>query len=132
MEGGELFSEVFRRMWLIPLICRRQPPSAWLSPCSPVSPRSVAQSQGSAVSPPGFLNTDCRFGFANCNPSWLGCASLRRSFNAAIWDHPDEGYQNIKRLSEPRCPTGQGDGDNIDPRGYQALPVATDSAAKDR
>ena len=93
---------------------------------------SVAQSQGSAVSPPGFLNTDCRFGFANCNPSWLGCASLEHSFNAAIWDHPDEGYQNIKRLSEPRCPTGQGDGDNIDPRGYQALPVATDSAAKDR
>ena len=24
------------------------------------------------VSPLGFLDTDCRFGCANCNPSWFG------------------------------------------------------------
>ena len=47
-------------------------PSRQAHPGSHISPRSVAHSKGSAVSPRGFLNTVCRFGFANCNPSWLG------------------------------------------------------------
>ena len=28
--------------------------------------------QGRLTLYPGFLNTDCRFGCGNCNPSWLG------------------------------------------------------------
>ncbi len=58
---------------------RPEPSPAPLTRHSTLSPPTVTQSQGSAVAPPGFLNTDCRFGFANCNPSWLhvGCASPR-------------------------------------------------------
>ena len=33
-----------------------------------IPPRSVSIVKASAVSPPGFLNADYRFGFANCNP----------------------------------------------------------------
>ena len=48
--------------------------------------------EGSAVSPPGFLNTDWRSGFADSNPSWLGSTTRRRrrtSSRSAIDAGPD-------------------------------------------
>jgi len=42
--------------------------SARLSPRCPIPSRSVSHTQGPAVSPPGFLNTAWRSGFADSKP----------------------------------------------------------------
>jgi hypothetical protein len=61
-----------------------EPIATDLSLRSPIAPRSVSHSQGSAVPPPGFLNTDWRSGFADSNPQWLGVSSAPSSLILAI------------------------------------------------